>query len=256
MNKVFVCFFLALAALLSLPLSAEDTNRILTVDQNGNVSSTNAIATAAQLAAVAQSNELVKAQQKAAADGYNTATSLLAMAAGSITTTPVVYQSLEFTGFEAAISFPEDAQVFTTQIDVKDETSTVNGMVMRKVSLDFAFTENLQTVKPYVQYAAQLEGAGPKADWNCLADEFVTDPVPLDGSYTDAGGNVYRNMYSIDAWIPYDYTQGFFGVLIPNHAADATGATMDMPGVKNGLSGDILWGNATITYKGGYAIAK
>lgn len=256
MNRVFVCFSLALAALLSLPLSAGVTNRILTVNQDGEVSSTNALATAAQLAAVAQSNELIRVQQEAAADGYNTATDLLAVAAGSITTTPVVYQSLEFTGFEAAISFPEDAQVFTTQIDVKDDTSTVDGTLMRKVSLDFAFTENLQTVKPYVQYAAQLEGAGPKADWNCLADELVTDPVLLEGTYTDAGGNVYRNRYSIDAWVPNAYTRGFFGVLIPNHAADATGATMDMPGVKNGLSGDILWGDATITFKGGYATAE
>lgn len=256
MNKVFVCFSLVLAALLSVPLSAGTTNRILTVDQDGNVSSTNALATAAQLAAVAQSNELIKVQQQASADGYNTATGLLAMAAASITTTPVVYQSLEFTGFEASVSFPEDAQVYTTQIDVKDETSTVDGTVMRKISLDFAFTENLQTVKPYVQYAAQLEGAGPKADWNCLSDELVSDPVLLSGSYTDAGGNVYNNRYTIDAWVPYDYARGFFGVLIPNHAADATGAVMDMPGVKNGISGDILWGNATITYKGGYAIAE
>ena len=146
MNKVFVCFSLVLAALLSVPLSAGTTNRILTVDQDGNVSSTNALATAAQLAAVAQSNELIRVQQQASADGYNTATGLLAMAAASITTTPVVYQSLEFTGFEASVSFPEDAQVYTTQIDVKDETSTVDGTVMRKVSLDFAFTENLHSV--------------------------------------------------------------------------------------------------------------
>ena len=116
MRTVFVSSFLVAFALLSANSFAGVTNRVLFVDQDGNVSSTNALATQAELAAVAQSNNLIRAEQAAVADGYNTATQLLSLAAQSITTIPTVYQSVEFVGFEAAIQFSEDAQVYITHV--------------------------------------------------------------------------------------------------------------------------------------------
>lgn len=234
-------------------LLAGVTNRVLFVDQDGNVSSTNALATQAELAAVASSNELVIAEQAAVRNGYNTATQLLTYAAQSVISTPVVFMSVEFTGFEAAVTFDENSKVTVTDIDRTSEQVTVNGVQCFKTVLDFAFQESLQTVKPFIEFSSNLDT--PKADWDFLADDFVSSPTAKSGSWTDKGGNVYNNLYSIDIAVPAQYaSSGFFGIWIPNDAASSDGSVMDMPGVKDGYTGTQSWGGHTLTFKGGYLV--
>lgn len=250
-----ITFFLFVALVL-LPVAtfAASTNRILTVDQDGRVSSTNALATQAQLAAVAQSNSLIRAEQAAVADGYNTATGLLALAAQSITTIPTIYQSVEFVGFEAAVQFSEDAKCYITGITRTRETATKNEVLCERIALTFGFTESLQTVQPFVEYSPQLDGT-PRADWDFLADGFVEPPVAISGTFTDTNSVTYSNIYTMNAWVPAEHTAGFFGIWIPNDAAIADGTVMDMPGIKNGLNGTIKWDNITVNYVGGYAVS-
>lgn len=253
MRTVFVSSFLVAFALLSANSFAGGTNRVLFVDQDGKVSSTNALATQAELAAVAQSNNLVRAEQAAVADGYNTATQLLTLAAQSITTIPTVYQSVEFVGFEAAIQFSEDAQVYITHVERTAVTATKNDVLCSKVLLNFAFTENLQTVQPFVEYSPQLDGV-PRAEWDFLADGFVSAPAAIPGSFTDASGTTYENLYSMEAWVPSEFSSGFFGVWIPNDAVISDGSVMDMPGIRDGFEGTVEWDNIKIQYVGGYAV--
>ena len=253
MRTVFVSSFLVAFALLSANSFAGVTNRVLFVDQDGKVSSTNALATQAQLAAVAQSNNLVRAEQAAVADGYNTATQLLSFAAQSITTIPTIYQSVEFVGFEAAVQFSEDAKCYITGINRTEETATKNDVLCKRIELTFGLTEDLQSVQPLVEYSPQLDGA-PRAEWDFLADGFVSSPTAIQGSFTDTNGVSYANMYKMDAWVPAENTSGFMGIWIPNDAVISDGTVMDMPGIKNGLNGVIKWDNITVNYKGGYAV--
>ena len=239
--------------LLPFATSAATTNRLLYVDQDGKVSSTNALATQAQLAAVAQSNNIVRAEQAAVADGYNAATQLLSFAAQSITTIPTIYQSVEFVGFEAAVQFSEDAKCYITGINRTEETATKNDVLCKRVELTFGLTEDLQSVQPLVEYSPQLDGT-PRAEWDFLADGFVSSPTAIQGSFTDTNGVSYANMYKMDAWVPAENTSGFMGIWIPNDAVISDGTVMDMPGIKNGLNGVIKWDNITVNYKGGYAV--
>lgn len=244
--------FIALACFAFCGYSVQ-TNRVLFVDQAGNVSSTNALATAAQLAAVAASNEVIVAEQAAARDGYNTATQLLTHAAQSVISTPVVFMSVEFTGFEAAVTFDENSKVYITGIDRTTDPMTVNGTSCLRTTLDFAFQESLQSVKPFIEFSAQL--SSPRAEWDFLADDFVGSPTAKSGSYTDSGGNVYNNLYSVDIAVPVEYSaSGFFGIWIPNDAASSDGSVMDMPGIKDGYTGTQSWGGHTLTFKGGYLV--
>jgi len=241
--------FLALAA---LPAFAGVTNRVLYVDQDGNVSSTNALATQADMAAVSATNALIQAKMDAVADGYSTATQLLTMAAQSVVMNPVVYASLEFVGFEAAVTFDPNSKVYVTGLTPTGESLTVNGTSCRKVVLDFGFQESLQTVKPWIEYSLQLDGA-PRAEWDFLADDYVATPVSKAGTF-EVGGDLYSHLYSVDLAVPADVASGFFAVTIPNDAASSDGSVMDMPGMKDGYTGTQTWGGHTLTFKGGYLV--
>ena len=230
------------------------TNRVLYVNQDGDVSSTAALATQAQLAIVAQSNAIVRAEQLAAADGYSTSTQLLTHAARSVVTTPVVFMSVELTGFEATITFNPDSKVLITGFTPNVGSGTINGTACISSTIDFAFQESLQTVKPLIEWSYQLDGT-PRAEWDFLGDDYVTAPVSKSGSYTDSSGNVYNNLYSVQAYVPSAYADhSFFGVWIPNDAASSDGSVMDMPGIKDGFTGTQTWGGHTLTFKGGYLV--
>lgn len=248
--RFFLAFCLALLPAFSQGAS---TNRILTVDQDGNVSSTNALATQAQLAMVAHSNNLVKAQQAAVADGYNSATQWLAYAAQSITTIPTIFQSVEFVGFAASVKFSKDAKCYITGLERTSDVEVKNGVSCNRVTLTFGFTESLQTVQPFIEYSPQLDGT-PRAEWDFLADGFVEAPVAISGTFTDTNSVQYTNLYTMDAWVPSEHSAGFFGIQIPNDAVIADGTVMDMPGIKGGLEGEIQWDNIKVNYVGGYAV--
>jgi hypothetical protein len=242
----------AILVLAALPALGNTTNRLLYVDQDGNVSSTNALALQADLAALSATNALIEAKLAAAADGYSTATQLLTLAAQSVVATPVVYASLEFIGFEAAVTFDPNSKIFVTRLEPTGESLTVNGTSCKKVVLDFGFQESLQTVKPWIEYSPQLEGA-PRADWDFLTDDYVSTPTPKTGSF-EVGGDVFSHLYSVDLAVPAEYTRGFFAVSIPNDAASSDGSVMDMPGMKDGYTGTQQWGGKTLTFKGGYLV--
>lgn len=243
---------IASLALAALPAFAGVTNRVLYVDQDGNVSSTNALATQADMAAVAATNALIQAKMDAVADGYSTATQLLTMAAQSVVMSPVVYASLEFVGFEAAVTFDPNSKVYVTGLTPTAESVTVNGTSCRKVVLDFGFQESLQTVKPWIEYSLQLDGT-PTAEWDFLADDYVAAPVPKTGTF-EVGGDLYSHLYSVDLAVPADAASGFFAITIPNDAASSDGSVMDMPGMKDGYTGTQTWGGHTLTFKGGYLV--
>ena len=243
---------IALLALAAMPAFAGVTNRVLYVDQDGNVSSTNALATQADMAAVSATNALIQAKMEAVADGYSTATQLLTMAAQSVVMNPVVYASLEFVGFEAAVTFDPNSKVYVTGLTPTGESLTVNGTSCRKVVLDFGFQESLQTVKPWIEYSLQIDGA-PRAEWDFLADDYVATPVSKAGTF-EVGGDLYSHLYSVDLAVPADAASGFFAVTIPNDAASSDGSVMDMPGMKDGYTGTQTWGGHTLTFKGGYLV--
>ena len=243
---------IALLALAAVPAFAGVTNRVLYVDQDGNVSSTNALATQADMAAVSATNALIQAKMEAVADGYSTATQLLTMAAQSVVMNPVVYASLEFVGFEAAVTFDPNSKVYVTGLTPTGESLTINGTSCRKVVLDFGFQESLQTVKPWIEYSLQIDGA-PRAEWDFLADDYVATPVSKAGTF-EVGGDLYSHLYSVDLAVPADAASGFFAVTIPNDAASSDGSVMDMPGMKDGYTGTQTWGGHTLTFKGGYLV--
>ena len=151
-----------LLLLLPLALFADDPPRMreLMVDDAGNLNSTNAVATQADLARVAASNQVAMAEQAAAREGFDQAVSLLSAVATNVAAgTPVVFYSVELSSFDAAVTFDEStAKVMIIGYEDLKESSTMSGVSVKKWRLRFAFTDNLQSVKPLVGYAQVLDG--------------------------------------------------------------------------------------------------
>ena len=229
--------------------------RLLTVKDGGEISSTNAVATQADLARIAASNQIAVAEQNAAREGFNQAVELLgAVATNMAAGTPTVFYSVELSTFDAAVAFDESKdKVMIIAYQALNETSTVGGVLCSRWRVRFAFTADLQTVKPQVGYAQVLNGV-PRADWEYLADEMVDSPVLDTGTYTDEDGNPYDHLYHVDFWMPQEGS-GFNYIRVPNDAAIADGAMIDLPnGVQGGATTTVVWGGKTLTFKGGLLV--
>lgn len=246
-----------LLMLLPLALFADDPPRMreLMVGDDGRLNSTNAVATQADLAKVAASNQVAVAEQEAAREGFDQAVVLLGAVATNVAAgTPVVFYSVELSSFDAAVVFDEAKEkCLVTAIQDLQETDVKNGVLCRKWRMRFAFTTSLQTVKPLVGYAQVLNGTA-RADWEYVADDLVSDPVADPGTYTDDDGNDYSNLYHIDYWMAAE-NSGFSYVRIPNDAAVADGATLDLPnGVAGGATTTVMWGGKLLTFRGGLLV--
>lgn len=252
MTKRTASLFLAAVAFAVLADDLPPRQRVLTVDDAGRLNSTNAIATQAELAAVAASNQISRVELAASQNGYREATNLLAATASSIVAQSVVgFYSLELTSFDAAVAFDEStAKLKIIGVEDLNETSTVQGVPVGKWRVRFAFNQDLQSVQPYLAYVPVLNGT-PRDDWDNLAPDFVSAPVRETGTYTDGDGNQYTYLYYIDAWLPSE-PAGFTYIRVPNDAALADGATLDLPnGVKGGQTATVTWGGKTLVFTGG-----
>lgn len=241
----------AIAAMAELP----PRQLVLMVNDKGELNSTNAVATQADLAAVAASNQLVAAEQNAVRAGYDQAIDLLsAVATNMAAGTPIAFYTVELSSFDGAVAFDEaTAKVKVCAFTDQNETDTINGVACRKWRIRFAFTENLQNVIPLVGYAQVLDGTA-RDNWEYLAEDFVSTPVEESGTYTDSDGNEYDHLYYVDVWMPSE-NSGFSFIRVPNDAAVADGAVIDLPnGVKGGVSTEVIWGTKTLTFKGGLLV--
>lgn len=241
-----------LIALIPLFAFGQERMRELMVGDDGTLNSTNAVATQADLAKVAASNQVAVAEQDAAREGFDQAVALLGAVATNVAAgTPIVFYSVELSSFDAAVVFDEaNDKVLITDYEDLHESGTVDGTAVSKWRIRFAFTANLQSVKPLVGYAQVLDGTA-RADWEYVADGLVSDPVLDPGTYTDGDGNQYSYLYHVDCWVP-TANSGFNYIRVPNDAVVADGATIDLPnGVQGGATTTVTWGGKTLTFRGG-----
>lgn len=252
MRKVIL---VAAAIAAASAFSEVSKKRLLTVNDAGELNSTNAVATQAELAAVSASNRIAMAEQQMAAQGFNQAVDLLSAVATNVAAgTPIVFYSVELSSFDAAVVFDE-AKAKVKIIGWKDmnESSTIQGVAVNKWRMRFAFTDDLQTVKPLLGYAQVINGTA-RSEWDFLADDFVSAPVAEQGTYVDDNGDEFEYTYYIDAWLPSE-NSGFSYIKVPNDAAVADGATLDLPnGVRGGMSVTVSWGGKTLRFVGGLLV--
>lgn len=249
---------LALLALLALPALADGLpprQRYLMVDDSGALNSTNAIATQADIARVSASNQVALAELQASQAGYNQANTLLGVVASNIAAQAVHgFYGVELSSFDAAVVFDEaTARLVIVGWESTDQTSVIHGIPVAKWIVRIAFNQDLQTVQPYLAYDKVINGAA-QADWDNLGPDFVSAPVREEGTWTDKDGTPCNYLYRMEAWVPTE-PSGFMFVRVPNDAALADGAELDLPyGVRNGLTTQVQFGNKVLVYRGGLLV--
>lgn len=254
-TKALTTLILLAAASAALADGLPPRQRLLTVDDSGALNSTNALATQADLARVSASNQLAQAALLAARDGYRQAGDLLGSVASNLAAQAVYgFYGVELSSFDAAVVFDEsEARLKVAGFSRTDETSVVNGVPCGKWTVRFAFNQDLQSAQPYLAYAPVVNGA-PREEWDNLAPDFVTAPVREEGAWTDGEGNTYEYLYRMEAWIPSE-PSGFLFIRVPNDAALADGATLDLPnGTRGGQTVEVRWGGKTLRFAGGLLV--
>ena len=158
----------------------------------------------------------------------------------------VVYRFGYTDAFGVLVVIDPDAKFVITEFDVLDETDAAGRTAFR---LTYAL-KNSQSVatKPEVKWHSSIEGG--TSNFQPLPADQVGEPV-AGGSWTDGAGLVYDYTYTIKFFAP----QGKNGFYIVNLTADdaaGDGWAFDMPnGATGGYSGDIAFGDAILTFKGG-----
>ena len=237
---------LALAALAVSADSVTVTNTELTVDQRGNlnaagVASVEDVATNAAKAVAAQ-QRAENAQQTAVA----VSNSIDTVAQNLMENNGVIYRSGFSDSFAPIVVFTE-----SDKLVIAGARWTEQSAARLVCQIEYVCTADLGTTKPTVMHRETINGA--RSNFSELADSNVTAPVYHAESRT-VGGDTFSGYYSIVATIPnpVSYASYFLWIKCEADAPSGHGGTLDLPnGVTGGYTGDVVWGDKVLTFRGG-----
>ena len=247
----FLSFAVGVSILATTTLGSVATNKVLMVDEKGNVNEPAALATTADMAA--NKAALITAEEKAAAAEFavRAGTNLVADIIADIGRNELVVYRYGFTdGFSAAVVLDPDAKILSTDFEILNEK---DGPGRTAFVIKYALKNSSAVdTQPIVKWRQALDDG---KDFEAL-DAAQVEPVQrLTGeTYTDGEGVIYPYVYKVKFFAPAD-KQGFFVVtLIPDDAA-GDGTAIDLPnGVTGGVTAKIPFGNSILEIVGGIIV--
>lgn len=240
----------ALCVLCGLNLAASIvSNKVLMVDQHGEINEPGALASTADMAAVKAAALTAEEKAAVAEAAAREGTNLMAGVAADIARNELVVYRYGYTdGFSAANVIDADAELVTTKFDPTDET---NASGLQAFDLNYALANSTAySGQPLIRWRGALNDG---TDFEPI-DAANVEPVQNIGTWTNALGKVFGYHYSVRF---YDEaaTQGFYLVtLIPDDAA-GDGAALDLPnGVRNGITTEFEWDGYKLFIEGGAVV--
>lgn len=229
---------------------------VLLADANGNYSEGAAsnLVHKADVAELVASNNATRAHMAVMELAANEALELTRLAAYNISTVPSLFATPYITGFKAASPInPETFRCaimgwkYTTSV----ESKTVNGETVdaRNWDLDFATTENLQTLVPDIACSETLDGFVTANAPTYLSPDLYTMTTSSGESFSNDQGT-FANYYHIDTWLPTYYDTAFIRLDFDpdSGAAFADGTVTDIGGVPGGQTVNVTLGNGTVLH--------
>ncbi len=222
------------------------TNTVMMVDQRGNLN-VEGVASVADVATNAVKVQIAEAKAEAAQQTAQGVTNALqAVASNIMSNNVVIYRSGFSDSFAALVIFTDD-DVFAI-VEARWREKTAAQIV---VDVDYVTTANLGTVKPAVMHHNTIQNG--RADFDELDPANVTTPV-YHAEQREYAGQNFAGYYSITATIPNpaSTTSYFLWIKADADAPSGDGTTLDLPnGVTGGYTGTVVWGDKTLTFKGG-----
>lgn len=244
--KLKILAFCVSVAAVALADSVTVSNRVVMVDQHGNINAPEVLATTAQLAGTEVKVIAAAESARVAELTANEATNAVQDVVTAIVNNEVVvYRSGFNDSFGSVVLISENAKVAIYRF----VPGAPNGAT-RTHQIYYCVNEDIGAVKPQIRASSTLADFQGD-DFTPLADASVTDPVVQGGSWTDADGNEYSFLYRIDVTVPTS-GQYFFKVYIDGDTPSGDGYTFDIKnGVTGGISETVTWGNKRLTFTGG-----
>ena len=137
------------------------------------------------------------------------------------------------------------------------EGGGMTNIVARLWEMDFATTDDLQTVTPDVMCSQVLDGIVSGDPTYLLQDLYSMQTIS--GTAFSEDGDDYTNFYRLSLWLPTYSDSCFLRLDIDPeaHAASTDGSVTDIGGVPDGVTGDDTWGDGTVIhYHKGLAVRQ
>ena len=222
------------------------TNTVMMVDQRGNLN-VEGVASVEDVATNAVKVQIAEAKAEAAQQTAQGVTSAIGTVVENImSNNVVVYRSGFSDSFAALVVFTEDDILAIVEARWIERTDA-----RIVVEVDYVSTADLGAVKPAVLHHNTLDGG--RANFDELSESNVTAPVYHAEERTYAG-QTFSGYYTITATIPNPSgtSSYFLWIKADADAPSGDGTTLDLPnGVTGGISGEYVWGDKALTFKGG-----
>lgn len=232
---------------------------VLWSDANGNYAmpSNSPVVLKSEVTDLVASNSAVAAKMELLKLASAEALELTRLATYNISTVPTLFATPEITSFKLAVvidpaTFKMAITSFVRSDRVETKTIAAEGgntnIVARMWTLDFATTDDMQSVTPDVICSQVLDGVC-KGDPTFLLSELYSMEV-ISGEAFSQDGDSYSNFYRLSLWLPTYYDSCFIRLNIDPeaHAASTDGSVTDIGGVPDGVTGDDTWGDGTVIH--------
>ena len=244
---LFAFLFLLLTVVAAVAAAAADlTNTVMMVDQRGNLN-VEGVASVADVAANAVKAQIAEAKAEAAQDTAREVSAAIGTVVENImSNNVVVYRSGFSDSFAALVIFTEDDILAITEARWIERTAA-----RIVVEIDYVSTADLGAITPAVMHSSTVEGG--RANFDELAAANVSAPVYHAGERT-FHGQTFAGYYTITATIPNPSgtTSYFLWIKADADAPSGDGVTLDLPnGVTGGVTGEYVWGDKVLTFRGG-----
>lgn len=243
--------FMAVAALAATCSFADGSNtvsnRVIMVDENGNINVPNVLATTAQLT----TNETMLVLAQAAADAAERAayegTNIVQGVVSSIMASQLVIYRRGFNdSFGTITVFSPDDDVIITGISLPD-IITDDGLLA--VDIQYASTLDVASVAPGFLYSSTCVR---KSDMEEMSSSNIDPPEPIQSEIITREGKTFSYSYKVRIWCPQE-DAGFFCLYMDADEPDGDGSAVNLVGgVKGGFTGTFRYGDKNLEYEGGF----
>lgn len=226
------------------------TNKVLMVDQEGNVNEPAALASTADMAAVKAATITAAEKARAAEVAAHHGTNLISDVVADIGRNELVIYRYGFTdGISAAFVLDADAKLMPTGFKPLNE---YNADGLKAFNISYALKNSTEFEgQPIIRWRGALDDG---TDFEPIEQANIEPVTKLPAAYTNSEGVVYQHHYKTKFWDNAD-TKGFYLVTILGDDAAGDGAAIELPnGVKGGYTGSLLWGGHKLDVVGGVIV--
>lgn len=226
------------------------SNRVLMVDEMGNLNVSNVLATVAQMTTNETRLVLAQASANAAAEAAWEGTNIVQGVVSEIMANQLIIYRRGFNdSFGTITVFSPSDDLVVTDIKVPDVVSESG---LKAIDITYAATLDVSSVSPGFLYSSTLTN---RADMAELASSNIDPPEQIVTESVTINGKVYSYSYKVRIWVPQE-DSGFFVIYMDADEPDGDGSAVNIyGGQKGGFTGTTVWGANQMTFVGGFLMA-